>query len=74
MNFHHNIARSEAFRTGPAVIVRELPRRRKRLAPAGVYLISAVAAVACGLVDVVLQQPVCLALACSVFLVLWLRG
>ncbi|MNH89719.1 hypothetical protein D3C73_422480 [compost metagenome] len=75
MNLPHNIAGSEAFRTGPAVIVRQLPRRRARLTPVVRLFLGAAAAAAIGaLVDMLIGQPVCLSIATLAFIVAWLRG
>ncbi|MNY69704.1 hypothetical protein D3C86_2076810 [compost metagenome] len=75
MNLPHNIAGSEAFRTGPAVIVRQLPRRRPRLSPvAWLFLSAAAAAPIAALVDMMIGQPVCLTIATVAFLVVLLRG
>lgn len=74
MNQPHNIAGSEAFRTGPAIIVRQIPRRRTRLTPvAWLFLGSASVGAVAALVDVVIGQPVCLTLASIGFLIAWLR-
>lgn len=75
MNLPHNIAGSEAFRTGPAVIVRQLPRRRPRLTPVvWLFLGAAAAAPVAALVDMMIGQPVCLTLATLGFFVALLRG
>ena len=74
MNQPHNIAGSEAFRTGPAVIVRQIPRRRTRMSPvASLFLGAASVGVVAALVDVMIGQPVCLTLASIGFLIAWLR-
>lgn len=74
-NLPHNIAGSEAFRTGPAVIVRQLPRRRARLSPIACLFVGAAASAPIGaLVDAMIGQPVCLSIATLVFFVAWLRG
>ncbi|MNU41436.1 hypothetical protein D3C71_301700 [compost metagenome] len=75
MSLPHNISGSEAFRTGPAVIVRQLPRRRARLSPvACLFLAAAAAAPIAALVDIMIGQPVCLTLASLTFFVALLRG
>lgn len=75
MSQSHNIAGSEAFNARPAVMVRELPRRRPRLSTvARFYLVVAIAGVIAATVDVLIGSPVCLSLGALIFLGLWLRG
>ena len=75
MSQSHNIAGSEAFNTGPKLIIRELPRRRPRPSLAAkIYMGSAIAALVSVLVDIAIGQPICLTVAALMFLVAWLRG
>lgn len=75
MSQSHNIAGSEAFRTGPIVMVQQLPRRRPRLPVLARWFIgAAVLGGAAALLDILTGQPVALALGCIAFLVLWLRA
>lgn len=75
MSQSHNIAGSDAFRTGPIVMVQQLPRRRPRLPVLARWFIgAAVLGGAAAVVDILTGQPVALALGCIAFLVLWLRA
>mgnify|MGYP001568622998 CR=1 FL=1 len=75
MSQSHNIAGSDAFRTGPIVMIQQLPRRRPRLPLLARWFIgAAVLGAAASVLDIITGQPIALAAACLAFLVLWLRA
>ena len=75
MSQSHNIAGSDAFRTGPIVMVQQLPRRRPRLPVLARWFIgAAVLGAGASVLDIITGQPFALAACCIGFLVLWLRA
>lgn len=71
----HNIAGSEAFGARPAVMVRELPRRRPRLSVfARAICAISLTGVFAALIDAAIGAPVVLGLITVAFLIAWLRG
>lgn len=75
MSQSHNITGSDAFRSGPIVMVQQLPRRRPRLSVLARWFVgAAVLGCAAALLDVITGQPVALAAGCLAFLALWLRA
>lgn len=75
MSQSHNIAGSDAFRTDPIVIVKQMPRRRPRLpALARWFIGAAFLGGGAAVLDIITGQPIALAAGCLAFLVLWLRA